>query len=72
AKACPSSDFLLYGVGLDKYLTYGSTPPPNAHFDAGKAANRLWRWLWLREPLGDTHGSTDFVFIVRDGLPISA
>ncbi|MGZ3639953.1 MAG: flippase activity-associated protein Agl23, partial [Ktedonobacterales bacterium] len=72
AKACPSSDFLLYGVGLDKYLTYGSTPPPNAHFDTGKAANRLWRWLWLREPLGDTHGSTDFVFIVRDGLPISA
>lgn len=72
AKPCPSSDFLLYGVGLDKYLTYGSLPPPNAHFDAGKAANRLWRWLWLREPLGDIHGSTDFVFIVRDGLPISA
>ena len=72
AKPCQTSDFLLYGVGLDKYLTYGSTPPPNAHFDAGKAANRLWRWLWLREPLGSPHGSTDFVFIVRDGLPISA
>lgn len=72
AKPCPNSDFLLYGVGLDKYLTYGSTPPPNAHFDAGKAANRLWRWLWLREPLGSTQGSTDFVFVVRDGLPISA
>jgi len=58
------------GVGVGAYLSYGSNPPPDAQPDLGRAANRVWRWLWLREPLGDTHGSFDFVMIVRDGVPI--
>lgn len=58
------------GVGLGNYLSYGSAPPPNAHFDPRLAAQRLWSWLWLRQPLGDTNGSYDFTFVVRDGLPI--
>jgi predicted membrane-bound mannosyltransferase len=64
------SQFLNTGVGLGPYLSYGSNPPPNAKFDLGRAANRLWRWLWLREPLGSTDGSFDFVMIVRNGVPI--
>ena len=56
--------------GLGPYLSYGSNPPPNAKFDVGRTAARLWSWLWVRQPLGDTHGSYDFVLVVRDGLPI--
>jgi hypothetical protein len=32
--------------------------------------NRLWSWLWYRQPLGDVNGSYDFTLVVRDGLPI--
>jgi predicted membrane-bound mannosyltransferase len=58
------------GVGLWNYLSYGSNPPPNAKFDLGRATNRLWSWLWYRQPLGDVNGSYDFTLVVRDGLPI--
>ncbi|WIG58820.1 MAG: hypothetical protein OJF49_001567 [Ktedonobacterales bacterium] len=61
-----------FGVGVGSYLSYGSNPPPNAKFNLGRATGRLWAWLWTRQELGDPHGSTDFVFVVRDGLPISA
>jgi hypothetical protein len=69
---CPSPDFASYGVGLGNYLTYGSFPPTNAKFALGPTISRLWSWLWVRQPLGYTQGSTDFVFVVRNGLPISA
>ena len=58
------------GVGLANYLSYGSRPPQNAKFDLGRATNRLWNWLWYRQPLGDVNGSYDFTLVVRDGLPI--
>jgi uncharacterized protein (TIGR03663 family) len=67
---CPASADWGAGVGLANYLSYGSYPPPNAKFDLGRAAGRLWSWLWVRQPLGDTGGSYDFVFLVRDGVPI--
>jgi predicted membrane-bound mannosyltransferase len=64
------SQFIIYGVGLGNYLTYGSFPPAKgAHFDLATAAGRVWAWVWTRQPLGDVHGSTDFVTIVRDGMP---
>lgn len=58
------------GVGLAGYLSYGSDSQPNAKFDLGRATNRLWKWLWYRQPLGDVNGSYDFTLVVRDGLPI--
>ncbi len=65
-----NSQFIVYGVGLGNYLTYGSFPPAKgAHFDLATAAGRVWAWVWTRQPLGDVHGSTDFVTIVRDGMP---
>ena len=67
---CPSSANWGAGVGLGPYLSYGSNPPPNAKFDLGRATNRLWNWLWTRQPLGDVNGSYDFTLIVRDGVPI--
>jgi uncharacterized protein (TIGR03663 family) len=68
---CPASSSWGWGVGLGNYLTYGSYPPQTgAHFQLGLATGRVWTWLWTRQPLGDPHGSTDFVFIVHDGLPI--
>jgi hypothetical protein len=69
---CPKNvDYSLYGQGLGPWLSYGSNPPPNAKFNLGLAAPRLWNWLWVRQPLGATKGPYyDFVFIVRDGLPI--
>lgn len=58
------------GVGLANYLSYGSRPPQDAKFNLGRATNRLWNWLWYRQPLGDVTGSYDFTLVVRDGLPI--
>ncbi len=68
-----SSQFVVYGVGLGAYLTYGRAPQPGQpDFVFGKAVGRIWDWLWTRKAFGYTDGSTDFVFIVRDGLPITA
>ena len=67
---CTSSGDWGTGVGLGPYLSYGSNPPKNAKFDLGRASNRLWNWLWNRQPLGDVNGSYDFTLVVRDGLPI--
>jgi uncharacterized protein (TIGR03663 family) len=39
-------------------------------FDAGKAFGNFWDWLWTRKPMGPTDGSTDFMFLVRRGLPV--
>jgi len=70
-KQCDPSSTWGSGVGLSAYLSYGPGAPPNAKFDAGRAASRLWSWLWQRKPLGATDGmSWNFVFITRDGLPI--
>jgi predicted membrane-bound mannosyltransferase len=68
--ACSSDANWGSGVGLANYLSYGSHPPANAKFDLGRTVNRLWNWLWYREPLGDVNGSYDFTLVVRDGLPI--
>lgn len=69
---CPSNvDYSFFGKGLGPWLSYGSNPPANAKFNPGLAASRLWNWLWFRQPLGNTKGPYyDFVFIVKDGLPI--
>lgn len=73
AKANPcSSDSYNWGsgVGAPLWLSYGDAPPPHAHFDAGRAASRLWAWLWQRQALGATDGSYNFVVVVRNGVPI--
>jgi len=67
---CSAADQWGSGVGLGAYLSYGSFADPHAKFDLRLAAGRLWTWLWVRKPLGATGGSYDFVFIVRNGLPI--
>ena len=67
---CPSPQNWGSGVGLADYLSYGSKPPQDAQFDLGRTVNRLWNWLWYRQPLGDVNGSYDFTLVVRDGLPI--
>ena len=68
--ACTNSGEWGVGIGPGNYLSYGSAPPKNAKFDLGRATNRLWNWLWYRQPLGDVSGSYDFTLVVRDGLPI--
>lgn len=70
--SCPANvDYSLYGRGLGPFLSYGSNPPANATFEFGRAAPRVWNWLWNRQPLGVTQGPYyDFVFIVRDGIGI--
>jgi len=79
-KCPPPGDALLYGQGLGPYLSYGSNPPATCYnyktspvgqcFKPTLAAQRIWNWLWFRKPLGATTGSYDFVFVVRNGLPI--
>jgi hypothetical protein len=58
------------GVGPALWLSYGDNPPPHATFNLGKAASRLWSWLWHRTPLGYDKGSYDFTLLVRNGVPI--
>ncbi len=70
AKPDPNAG-LSYGVGLGRYLSYGSNPSVHATFDAGRAASRLWNWLWLRQPMGSTNGSYDFVLVVRNGIGVT-
>ncbi len=69
---CPANiNYAFYGVGLGPWLSYGSSPPPNATFNLGKATTRLWNWLWFRKPLGSTSGPYyDFVFIIRDSAGV--
>ncbi len=67
---CSAADQWGSGVNLGPYLSYGTYANPHAKFDLGRAASRLWSWLWQRKPLGATGGSYDFVFIVRTSLPI--
>jgi predicted membrane-bound mannosyltransferase len=43
---------------------------PVLSFDAGKAFGNFWDWLWTRKAIGPTDGSTDFMFLVRSGLPM--
>jgi uncharacterized protein (TIGR03663 family) len=47
---CPRQQYT--GVGLDIWLSWGANPPPNAHFDLGRAAMRIQQWWWQRIPLG--------------------
>ncbi|HLZ21449.1 MAG TPA: flippase activity-associated protein Agl23 [Ktedonobacterales bacterium] len=68
---CPASANWGSGVGPGLYLTYGSNPPPGAQFDFGRAAGRVWSWLWTRQAFGNTTGPYyDFVFVVRNGVPV--
>jgi uncharacterized protein (TIGR03663 family) len=68
---CPPVPGGRYGAGMGPYLSYGSSPPPNATFEVGLAAGRLWDWLWLRKPLGKVSSVYyDFDFVVRDAGPI--
>jgi predicted membrane-bound mannosyltransferase len=43
---------------------------PVSSFDAGRALGNFWDWLWTRKAIGPTDGSTDFMFLVRSGLPM--
>ncbi len=69
-----STDGLFYGEGLGPYLTYGAAQPAGQpNFQLTKAAGRVWNWLWTRTPIGSPNpGSTDFVFVVRAGVPTTA
>ena len=53
------------GVGLPLWLSYGDNPPPNAKFNLGLAAQRIWNWEWYRQAFGDTHGAYDMVLFIR-------
>lgn len=56
------------GVGPLLWLSYGDTPPPNAHFNPGLAAQRIWNWWWHRQPFGYTDGNYDMVLFIRKGM----
>jgi predicted membrane-bound mannosyltransferase len=43
---------------------------PTTAFNAGRAFSNFWDWLWTRKAIGPTDGSTDFMFLVRSGLPM--
>jgi hypothetical protein len=43
---------------------------PTSTLNAGRAFSNFWDWLWTRKAIGPTDGSTDFMFLVRSGLPM--
>ncbi len=60
---CPSG---YVGPGL--WLSYGNTPPPNAQFNFGLAAQHIWQWWWQRKPFGSTDGTYDMSLLIRSDL----
>ncbi len=43
---------------------------PTSTLNVGRAFSNFWDWLWTRKAIGPTDGSTDFMFLVRSGLPM--
>lgn len=56
------------GVGPFLWLSYGDTPPANAHFDLGRAISNIWQWWWQRKAIGSTDGSYDMGLFIRKDL----
>ena len=56
------------GVGPGLWLSYGDSPPPNAKFNVGLAAQHIWQWWWQRRAIGDTGGAYDMVLFIRNDL----
>ncbi len=48
----------------------GVSCTPVSSFNFGNAFTNFWDWLWTRKAIGPTDGSTDFMFLVRSGLPM--
>lgn len=58
------------GVGPALWLSYGDNPPPNAQFNLGLTAQRIWNWWWNRQALGSTDGSYDMVLFIQKGMGV--
>ena len=56
------------GVGPGLWLSYGDSPPTNARFNLGLAAQHIWQWWWQRRAIGDTSGAYDMVLFIRNDL----
>ncbi|MGZ3625890.1 MAG: hypothetical protein ACXWPG_21785, partial [Ktedonobacteraceae bacterium] len=56
------------GVGPGLWLSYGDSPPQNAKFNLGHAAQHIWQWWWQRQAIGDTGGAYDMVLFIRNNL----
>ena len=59
------------GVGPGLWLSYGDSPPQNAKFNLGLAAQHIWQWWWQRQAIGDTGGAYDMVLFIRNDLTSS-
>ncbi|BCL78485.1 hypothetical protein ccbrp13_09500 [Ktedonobacteria bacterium brp13] len=61
------------GVGPLLWLSYGDHPPQHASFNPLLAAQRIWRWWWQRQPIGqaDGGGYTGISLFIRKGIGIS-
>lgn len=59
------------GVGLGLWLSYGDSPPPNAHFDPGRAASNIWQWWWQRKAIGSTGGVYVAGLFIRNELGVT-
>ncbi len=59
------------GVGVGLWLSYGSTPPPNAKFNLGLAAQHIWQWWWYRRAIGDTGGTYDMGLFIQKDLGVT-
>ncbi len=59
------------GVGPLLWLSYGDNPPPNAKFNLGLAAQRVWNWWWHRQSFGSTDGAYDMVLFIQKGLGVN-
>jgi uncharacterized protein (TIGR03663 family) len=56
------------GVDPGLWLSYGDSPPTNAKFNVGLAAQHIWQWWWQRRAIGDTGGAYDMVLFIRNDL----
>jgi predicted membrane-bound mannosyltransferase len=59
------------GVGPLLWLSYGDTPPPNATFNLGLASQRIWNWLWYRQPFGSTDGFYPMALFIQKSMGVN-
>ena len=59
------------GVGPLLWLSYGDTPPVDAKFNPGLAAQRIWNWWWSRQPFGGTGGYYPMALYIQKSMGVN-
>jgi len=66
-RSCNTNATAYPGVGPLLWLSYGDSPPKGARPELGLIAERVWNWVWTRQPLGEDPSVYYFTLLVHQG-----